>query len=154
MAVNGETKETDRGYSQIRENLRKAKGSRVDVGLFAEGKHPDSEMTVTEIAAVHEFGSPAAGIPERSFIRSTVDEKKREHRRLARTIFHRILDGDLTAHQGLSLFGELIVGDVKRKLTALKTPPLKASTISAKGGKSKPLIHTGTMRSRIRKRVL
>ena len=54
---------------------------RVLVGIFrasAEvGENIKGEEAVN-IAATHEFGSPKRGIPQRSFIRSTFDEKEAE----------------------------------------------------------------------------
>lgn len=50
----------------------------VEVGVFNDqGKNPRAT-----IAMYHEFGAPAAGIPERSFIRSTVAEQESQVRKI------------------------------------------------------------------------
>ncbi len=49
-----------------------------EVGVFNDA---GSEPRAT-IAMYHEFGAPAAGIPERSFIRSTVAENKSQVRKI------------------------------------------------------------------------
>ncbi|MHC1623443.1 MAG: phage virion morphogenesis protein [Candidatus Methanospirareceae archaeon] len=58
---------------------------RVLVGIFRASAEVGENITGEEavnIAAVHEFGSPKRGIPKRSFIRSTFDEKKDEAEKL------------------------------------------------------------------------
>lgn len=67
---------------------------RVLVGIFrasAEvGENIKGEEAVN-IAAVHEFGSPKRGIPKRSFIRSTFDEKKDEAEKLIESEVGKVL---------------------------------------------------------------
>ena len=67
---------------------------RVLVGIFratAEvGEDIKGEEAVS-IAAVHEFGSPKRGIPKRSFIRSTFDEKKDETGKLIESEVDKVL---------------------------------------------------------------
>lgn len=88
-------------------------------------------------------------IPMRSFIRSTVDEKQGDYHAIATRLMGRIIRGELTKFDALSLMGQQIEKDIKRKITTLKYPPNAPSTIKKKGS-SNPLIDTGHMRSSIR----
>lgn len=62
----------------------KAKGDTATVGL-----HRDSKANVVSIGAVHEFGAPRAGIPKRSFIRSTWRKQKRDVEALITKVFEK-----------------------------------------------------------------
>ena len=58
------------------------KADSVMVGLpKGSNDYPDG-TSVIMVGAVHEFGSPSKGIPQRSFLRSTVQEKRRSYMRL------------------------------------------------------------------------
>lgn len=161
--ANGKTKVTDKGFKRIRKDLKVTDGSSVDVGILkGEASIIDqvsgSKFEVAEIAAVQEFGTTRAGrnnnvtIAERSFMRSTVDAKKSKYEEVLKSLMVDVLLGLKTVNQALSLFGERVVGDIKKKITSIKSPPNAPSTIEAKGFDN-PLIHTGTMRSRIKKKV-
>lgn len=60
----------------------KTKGDVSTVGL-----HRDSKGNVVSIGAVHEFGAPRAGIPKRSFLRTTYARQKGEIEELIETVF-------------------------------------------------------------------
>ncbi len=62
------------------------------------------------------------------------------------------MQGSKTVEGALSLFGERVVGDIKKKITSIREPANAPSTVAGKGFDN-PLIHTGTMRNRIKKRV-
>lgn len=48
------------------------------VGIIEAKTERKDELTNAEVGRIHEFGAPAANIPERSFLRSTVMEKQGE----------------------------------------------------------------------------
>lgn len=147
------TVERDLGFKKIRRELKKADGAVVRVGLFNDVRHPDSPgLSAASIGTIHEFGAPAAGIPARSFLRSTVDEKRQPHRRLLERLRGDFLDGRRTAENALLTFGELVASDVKKKITDLRSPKLEDATIAAKGS-SNPLIDTGFMRASVEARI-
>ena len=62
----------------------KAKGDTSTVGL-----HRDSKGNAVSIGAVHEFGAPRAGIPKRSFLRSTYKKQKAAIEKLIETVFEK-----------------------------------------------------------------
>ena len=170
--ANGKTKVIDRGFSRIRVELDKTDGSTVDIGILKGassfvgpvrsgvnfGPQPKGNFEVAEIAAVQEFGTHKAGknrnvvIPERSFLRSTSDDNKQKYSQVLKSLMGDMLSGTITIEQGLALFGERVVGDVKKKITTIREPANAPRTIAQKGFDN-PLIRTGTLRSRIAKRV-
>jgi len=161
------TVEIDHGYSGIIRELRLARDSYVDVGYWGPKKHPESDGdTVVSIAATNEFGSRSDKIPERSFIRSTVDEHRTEYRNMlaqagadiARSRGARTVKGELTA------IGEHILTDIQRKITDGDSswPPMAEATKAMRrhkgpggvGGKFQLLLDTGTLRASVSTRVV
>jgi len=88
-------------------------------------------------------------IPERSFIRSTVDENEEKYFKSAQSIMGKIIDGQLDKFQALSLLGQLVEGDIKSQIINLDSPPNSAATIRKKGSDN-PLVDTGLMGGSIR----
>ena len=98
------------------------------------------------IAIIHEFGAPRAGIPSRSFLRSTAREKREEWLKLLERVLVLVLKEKLELEEALKLVGERAAADVRRKITSGPgiPPPLKEATIRAKGS-SRPLVDTGQL---------
>lgn len=114
----------------------------VKVGLpKGSNAYPDG-TSVIMVGTVHEFGSPSNNIPQRSFLRSTVIEKRKSYKKLFRKISKRIIDGKINTIQGLSLIGLQVQTDVKEKITDIHTPALKVR-------EGNPLIDTGHLRQSI-----
>ena len=88
-------------------------------------------------------------IPARPYIRSTVDENQEKYGRLIEQLFTRVVDGTLDVFGALELLGMRVESDIKRKMTTLKSPANKPSTIRKKGSEN-PLINTGHLRASIR----
>lgn len=117
-------------------------GIHEDVGGY---RAAEDGATVAEYATYNEFGM---GVPERSFLRSTVDEEEDEiGRRMTRAITDQI-DGRRPMRQGLARVGAYTVGKVKQKIRDLDTPPNAPATI-AKKGSDNPLIESGRMRNSV-----
>lgn len=115
----------------------------VNVG-FPEGPTETDGTPIALIAATHEFGSPTRGIPERSFLRSALNENLAKYVRLNKVNLVRVLRGQLTAEQALGQLGEMAKGHVQHRIRDGKFAPLKSATIAHKGS-SKPLIDSGNM---------
>ncbi len=135
--------------------LKDLKKYRLEVGVFGDGKDPDYAM----IASVHEFGmvintkKATINIPERSFIRSTFDEKENEWYEFFKRQIKKAIISDSDAESVLGLLGERMVKDIRAKIRDLKDPPNAPSTIAAKKS-SNPLIATTGLRQRITYRVV
>ena len=116
-----------------KKQLRSSAASRASIG-------------VVELATIHEFGAPRAGIPQRSFLRDTADLKREAWLKTAERLVKLIARGKLTVERALGLLGEKASGDVKRRIkSGTGIPPeLQPATIRAKGS-SRPLVDTGRL---------
>jgi len=138
----------DNGYKKfMKEMLKFTKKPYVKIGLLSKkNQRENSELTNAEIAVIHEFGAPMARIPERSFLRSTFDEKNREWARITSEIVKKVDIRLMSTSEGLSLLGLTAVNDVKSKLRKGPFVPLSPITIKRRTGNSiKPLIDTAQM---------
>lgn len=143
MAKNFQDK--DYGYEELSKRFKNGSGHQVKVGILRDsGKHDGSDLTVAHIAAIHEFGAPNANIPERSFMRATMDEKSSEIAALAKKLMRGVVEGKSSETTALGLLGAFIQSLFRAKINSGLKPPLKPATISRKGS-SKPLIDTGQL---------
>lgn len=150
----------DRGWKRIMREMAQMQRSDlvVDVGHVgseAEEKHGDGEnLTNAQVGTFHELGSKgtslgrsgaeSGAIPERSYIRSTIDEKHGPIARLLERVTRGAIDGKINYKVGLGLAGLKVVAWIKAKIRKGILPPLMPSTIARKGS-SKPLIDTGQL---------
>ncbi len=115
-------------------------------------------IDLVTLAAIHEFGSPAAGIPERSFIRRTLDQKHGEIAALAGKLAKAIVYNKISHASALEILGQFLAAEIKKTIADTIPPPLKPATIAARKrqfGKasSKPLIATGQLRAAVSHKV-
>ena len=120
----------------------------VDAGIIDAGEHDESDLSVAGIGFVHEFGSKDGSIPERSFIRSTIQGKKKQIIAMQKKLLKKIISGDMEVEQALGLLGEYVSDEIRKKIVSIKDPPNKQSTIDAKGS-SNPLIDTSQLKNSI-----
>lgn len=136
-------KDRDKGYKAIIRELKKAAhgGAFAKVGVLGDDETEGAEITTPELAAVHEFGAPSRGIPERSFIRATFDAKKNEWTEIARRLVALIYDGKMTIQQALGLLGARAAADVKNHITQGPEipPPASPKTLARKQGLTRNL---------------
>lgn len=149
---------TDRGADGLLSRLRRAAGARVRVGVLEEAtkatrEEEGSPLTLLEVAAVHEFGAPAAGIPQRSFIRAGVDTQLAEIQRVQRALALQTIRGATTLDVALDRLGAKVAALLQNRIAAGIDPPNSAATIARKGS-SKPLVDTGQLKAAITWRVL
>lgn len=131
----------DRGYDALMRDLA-FQGMHVEVGVRDDGRQPDLPM----LAAVHEFGN--SHVPERSFLRATVDGNRARYGRLLREAAHKIVHRRAKPVNALSKVGRTVVFDVQRRISSRIDPPNAPSTIAAKGS-DVPLVDTGRLRASI-----
>lgn len=140
-------REKGRGLADLQRRFKQlGAGYRVTVGV--QGRDADAQhtggITNSDLAAVHEFGAPSVGVPQRSFLRSTADEgKTRWERRLSEEIARVALEG-ADVRQALHVVGEEFRAAVIDRIKAGIAPPLQPSTIARKG-ETTPLIDTGAL---------
>lgn len=151
--MSGRVTDTDHGAKAMRERIAAlaASTARVRVGILddapkREHDGADGGTTLLEVAAVHEFGAPSRGVPQRSFIRGTVDEKREQIASLQVAVLTRVVKGEITEQQGLDQIGAKVAGMIQTRISQGIAPALKQETIDRKGS-STPLIDTNQLRS-------
>lgn len=137
----------DRGWGRIVKSLVEMNGKEIAVGIMAGEKAADGKTDLAAIGAYNEFGTER--IPERSFLRSTFDAKNDQWHAMAQAGAGAIVDGRETVDDLLKTLGQVMEGDVKRKIGDGPFTPNAPGTILAKKSDT-PLIDTGRMRQSIR----
>ncbi len=144
------------GLKKLEGALRSVKRMQTKVGWFPGAKYEDG-TPVAYVAVIQEYGAtlPNGTIPPRSFMRTTVEEKKEEWSKIAQSGAKAVTSGKVTVRNVMEGIGMAVAGDIRKKITEITTPPLKESTIRAKkaklaegkkvGSLTKPLIETGLM---------
>lgn len=149
---------TDHGYNALRERLERMGSTRVRVGVLddqpkrAAASKTGEKLSLLEVAAVHEFGAPAAGIPQRSFVRATVDEKRAEIAADQERLAAAVLNGKIEPEAAAELLGARVQGLIQARIAEGIGPALAPATVRRKKS-SKPLIDTGQLKSAITFRV-
>lgn len=144
------------------QELNNAQGK---IGWFESAKYEDG-TPVAGVAMVHEFGSPARGIPPRPFMRPTATEKRQEWAKIAQKIAKAAANGEIQPNAMMHALLLAAEGNIKQTITKLTSPPLKQTTVNsrkrelanggagAKGSISKPLVHTGLLLNSISSEVI
>lgn len=138
------TVDHDLGFGKILQSMKELEENPyVKVG-FLSGD-------IVTIAATNEFGTTQAGrgrnvkIPERSFLRSTHDEKAEHWTRLMGRMKLLILTGRMGVKEALIKAGLIIQSAVREKINSNLPPENAESTLAAKAPGTKTLIDTGRM---------
>lgn len=135
----------------IEKQLKLAAKGNVKVGVIeskSSGAIYEGGMTVTEIAAIHEYG---IGNPQRSFLRTPFLVKKKELTAFIGKQFDRVTSGKATAENALERIGIYATNISKaafRNKGYGQWQDIDESTKAAKGS-SQVLIDTGTLRNSI-----
>lgn len=118
---------------------RATNAQEVQVGFLENARYPDGTL-VALVAAVNEYGKPPSQ-PPRPFFRGMISQHSSEWGPQAANI---LKSHDYNANATLSDMGELIKGELQQSIVDLTSPPIKPSTVAAKGS-DKPLVDTGVM---------
>lgn len=156
--------DVDKGYGELLEVLGEleegASFAVVGIRSAAGGEDVGGGFNLASLAAVHEFGSEKAGVPERSFLRSTADAQQefvadRLEKAAAALVDPDRLDRQAAYERELGLLGVAVAGKVQQAIAnrTIGGPPLAESTIERKTRAGKkgdvPLIDTGRLRQSI-----
>jgi len=145
-------RESGPGLAALKKALAEVRGSSLRVGLIAgkggDTSHTDDstrKMSIADIAAIHEFGSPKRRIPERSFLRSTFEENRNRYVNLLGRLLRQLAEGKMGVEKLLNVLGLKISTDVRKKITVEGVKPKNApATIAAKKS-DRPLVDTGQL---------
>lgn len=95
----------------------------------------------------------SVNIPERSFIRSTFDEKNDAWMNFLESQIERVCELEIKARDVFERLGGIIAGDIQKKMNDIHTPKNAALTVSNKGS-SNPLINTGELKRHVTWKVV
>jgi hypothetical protein len=149
-------KDTDLGYAKLIRQLKSLGGEGIYgkagvIGEKAATEHEakganDEPLTNAELALIHEFGAPAAAIPERSFIRESFDRSHPKYDENMRKLVGAIFDGKITLERAMGLLSKQVAQDIQAYIREGSgvPPPNAPATIAAKGS-SRPLVDTGQL---------
>lgn len=142
------TKDIDKGFKRFRAELQRAKTATVEIGIHQDAKKEG--LSIAEYGAYNEFGT--VNIPERSFMRSTFDEKQAQINADMAKRYDQVKTGKIGVHRALSLIGLKHAQDIQDKIGSNIQPANNEATIVRKKS-TKTLIDTGAMRQSIRHKV-
>jgi hypothetical protein len=143
--VSRDVVDIDRGYAALIRTIRDGIDTSVEVGVADDGGSPDIVM----IGMVHEFGSDDGHVPERSFLRSTMDENRPKYAALIETATERVLFHGAKPENAFAKVGRTVVFDVQRRISSGDIEPALAPETIARKGSDTPLLDTGRLRSAI-----
>lgn len=138
MAVVNGGAAVERRLAEIARNVIKA--AKVRVGFLEGSTYPDG-TSVPMIAAIQDFGAPAAGIPPRPFFRNMVRDKSHEWPTAVKAL---LVANDYDAAKTLGQTGEAIAGQLRQSIADFEGVPLKPATIARKGH-SKQLVDSSVL---------
>jgi hypothetical protein len=154
MAAGKHVKMDTRAWESLKLKLKEAGNLHVKIGVLgdkpvtAAAEAGAESINAIELAAIHEFGSPAAGVPERSFLRRAFGFGKGApgQATVMQKLAQGIVTGKATPLQAYNLLGVWGVKQVKDTIAAGPhiPPPLADSTV-AKKGSDRPLVDTGRL---------
>jgi len=143
--ISGKVVDRDKGAKALLRRVADTGKIHVAVGLTgvkAEAQHGSEDFNNVDIGTVHEFG--LGNVPERSFIRATVDDRSKEIQSIQRRIAAGIVSGKTTEEKGLTILGLKLQADMVAKIRSNIPPALSPETIKQKRS-STPLIDSGQL---------
>lgn len=165
MPTTVQVKVIDKGWEAIKARVESMRGSGAVVSIGVQGaqaaaNHQNTHLTVGQLATIHEFGkvinqpklNRTIVIPERSFLRATIDQYREAIARRQVLLSQGFILGKFELRPAMELLGQYVVGLVKQRIANGIAPPNRPSTIARKGS-SKPLIDTGQLRNSITYKV-
>jgi hypothetical protein len=137
------------GGEAVEEKLREiaakiGKAGTLRVGFLAGSTYPDG-TPVAMVAAIQEYGAPAAGIPPRPFFRNMIREKSPNWGESLGAV---AVERDYDMVTTLAYMGQGIHGQLQAAIREFDSVPLAASTVARKGF-DKQLIDTAVMQNSV-----
>lgn len=134
--INSKYKFNDAGIRQVQSRIAKLSSMRIKVGVVgpnADNTTPTGgDLAMWQLAAVQEFGTNDGHIPERSFIRKTLNDLV-WLRSLAREAAQKVVMEGQSTDVALNWMGSLIATAIQRTLISNVPPPNTEATVEWKG---------------------
>lgn len=126
----------DKLWRALRAQLAALAKTTITVGVHGDERERDGgDLDNVQIATIHEFGAPAAGIPARSFLRAAVDGNLLQLRQVGGELAARVGAGELKAQQAAAQLGAFTVGLIDARMAQGIDPPLRAATLAKRARK-------------------
>ena len=133
----------DLGWKAIKREVERAQRREVAVGIL-QGSNDSEGAYIAEYATYNEFGTE--DVPSRPFMAMSFDENVAAINSDFQRQSKRLVTGEVTAEQALTIIGQKHAGRVQNTITGRNIlPALAPSTIAAKKGSTKTLVDTGAM---------
>ena len=133
----------DLGWKAIKREVERAQRREVAVGIL-QGSNDSEGASIAEYATYNEFGTE--DVPSRPFMAMSFDENVAAINSDFQRQSKRLVTGEVTAEQALTIIGQKHAGRVQNTITGRNIlPALAPSTIAAKKGSTKTLVDTGAM---------
>lgn len=133
----------DLGWKAIKREVERAQRREVAVGIL-QGSTDSEGTSIAEYATYNEFGT--GDVPSRPFMAMSFDENVAAINSDFNRQSKRLVAGEVTAEQALTIIGQKHAGRVQNTITGRNIlPALAPSTIAAKKGSTKTLVDTGAM---------
>jgi hypothetical protein len=143
----GRTIVRDRGWGALVVRLKSLAFGYTTVGVHGNQVTEDG-TSLSLVASANEYGTIDGRVPERSFMRSAMDEGRAELGELQRRLFLLVLAGKMDPKRALGIIGAKAKALVQAKIASNIPPPNAPSTIARKGS-TRTLIDTGQLRQGI-----
>lgn len=117
------------------------------VGPPAHEQHRGSDLTVAELATIHELGNPRTGLVRRSFIAATCDDPAVQAGFVAMEarLISEVINGRVDRNVALAMLGGWMAQQIRDRISSGRvTPPLAPSTVARKHS-SIPLLDQGQL---------
>ena len=140
--------------TEMADRLVQIKKKAVFVGLPNEkvgGKVYGDGMTILRVGAIHEYGVPHRGIPQRSFLRAPFRIKRKELNEATAKQFEAVMTGKRDVDVGLGRVGIVATNISKAAFTSMgygEWPAITDETKRRKGS-SQTLVDTGILKGSI-----
>ena len=133
----------DLGWKAIKREVERAQRREVAVGIL-QGSTDSEGASIAEYATYNEFGTE--DVPSRPFMAMSFDENVAAINSDFNRQSKRLVAGEVTAEQALTIIGQKHAGRVQNTITGRNIlPALAPSTVAAKKGSTKTLVDTGAM---------
>ena len=137
----------DKVWRRIIANVKKAGTLELQVGITGsdgEQKHPNSDLTIGEIALIHEYGSEKADVPARPFLSRAFERTAFPMHAAMRRAASDCYMSPSSLMSSLRAMGQLAVGAVRMTIFDNIPPALEESTVRKKGH-DLALVDSGTL---------
>jgi phage gpG-like protein len=139
---------TPDALKKLRETLKEVNSLQARIGVISEAIHPNSNLEMWQLAAIHLYGMPSRGIPKRDFLFQPVQAQKNNILKLIKAQMQKLIDKEITPEEMFERIAVYIQGISQASFRKNNWLPNSAYTIRKKGS-STPLIDTGVLRQSI-----